>query len=361
MWKINEWINNYICVWKWWVWKSSMTWWLANLLSKKGKVLIADADSAPSSIDVHWFDSSITLDHKLHTRLFQVRENVSSLILWPIIPRIIKDKNHEKLNQYMDALLDKNYWLIPLLRLILQTNFYWIPADHKFFALVLQLIDLFIDNIYYSINIKEKELGIKKYKIKEWEFDYRIIDSENTSWFFDIVFTLENLQRTIQNMYTASNTTFWEIWTKMLIKWSDNLSKLSKSQSIKNPKECLRKFDIFKTMIETQTKILMVTRPWITEFNQLQLELLELKERWLNPENLILIINYYNKALKDSRNWTLHFVDSTKKFLDKQMAPWIDVKLIDCEFEQPDIQMAIEKKRYVIDRNFERIGDCLSR
>lgn len=356
-----EWFNNFICVWKWWVWKSSMTWWLANLLSKKWTVLIADTDSAPSSIDVHWFDSSVTEDYKLHTRIMQVRERISTLIIWPIIPRIINDHDHKILNMYMDELLNNEYWLLPLLRLILQTNFYWIPADHKFFALVLQLIELFMDNIYYSINIKKWEVWIEKKYINNENSEYRIIDSENTSSFFDIIFTLQNLQRTIKNIHTAAHTTFWELPTKALIKGSSNLNRLAKSKTIKNPKECFEKFAIFKHLIETRTKILMVTRPWITEFNQLQLELKELKERWLNPDNLTVIINYYKKALEDSRDWTIHFVDSARRFLDKEIAHWIEIKLIDCEFEQPDIQMEIEKKKAVIDRNFERVWECLAK
>lgn len=356
-----EWFDNCIVVWKWGVWKSSCAWWLANLFSKKWNVLITDTDSAPSSIDVFWYNSGITEDHKLHTRMFQVRDKINTLIIWPIIPRILNDPDHKKLNKYMDTLLNNEYWLLPLLRLILQTNFYWIPADHKFFALVLQLIELFIDEVYYSINIKPGEEWIKKVALDKNLSNFRIIDAENTSSFFDIVYALQSLTRTIENIHEAHNTTFWAIWTKAMIKWSANLGVLAESNVIKSPKGCLKKFELFKQMIETKTKILMVTRPWITEFNQLQLELKELKERNINPRNLAVVINYYNQAFQNSPESTRHFVDSVRRFLDSEINKEVEIKLIDCEFVQPDISDNLDHRKKVIDENFERVWECLAR
>lgn len=359
-----SWEKHYIVTWKWWVWKSSMTWWLANLLAKKWDVLIADIDSAPSSIDVHWFDSSVTDDYMLHTRIFQVRKKIASLLLWPVVPDEICYLNDDVLlNLFMDKLLNSDYWLLPMLRLQLHWNFYWLSWWHALFAKLLQLIDLFIENTYYGVNVKEWQLWNEK-SVLEWNiWEYRIIDSENTSGFFGMVWWLDKLQHTAEGMSKANSGSILDLKgvpLKALIKSTPNLRVLCESDIMKNPQLCEGKFRLFQEIVKNKLRVVMVTRPWITEFNQLKSELMILKKRWsVNLENVTVLINFYRDALMKSRDWTLHFVDSIKRFIAENIGQEVTVKLIDCEYIQPDIWLSQEEKIKIIDENFQRVWECI--
>lgn len=362
------WGDRFLVTWKWWVWKSSMTWSLANLLSQKWEVLILDTDSAPSSIDVHWFDWDITEDHMLHTRILQVRNRIASLLLWPIVPDEICYLNDDAfLNLFMDKLLNSDYWLLPMLRLELHWNFYWLWWWHALFAKLLQLIDLFIEDTYYSVNVKEWQLWNQRMKLWWDIWEYRIVDSENTSGFFGMVWWLDKLLHTVEAMDRASSGSVLNVKNflkdvplRAFIESTPNLRVLCESDIMKNPQLCESKFRLFQEIVKNRLRVVMVTRPWITEFNQLKSELKILRRRWsVNLENVTVLINFYRDALKKSRDWTMHFVDATKRFIAENIGQEVAVKLIDCDYVQPDIWLSQEEKVKIIDENFQRVWECL--
>lgn len=339
--------QNIIISWKWGVWKSTVSASLALYYSQQAlKVIAVDMDAAHSLWDSLWLDINWT---KTWTFSIDYNENLKLYFLSQIIPDLYNDPKHEKLNIFLDNLVDIEDSFLPLLRLAIHPSFVWMPLPHENAAYVLQLIELFRKNTIYKIDDKA---SVKK--IFEWSFEKRIIDSENTKWLIRVINSILSIQNTLQNInksfyWTTIQKLRWTV-TREAIKNQDNLHKLAQSDLVLNYKDYIWDVVWFHTEI-VKASVILVTQPWYNDLNQTLTEIKQLIRMWIVPKH-ILVNKFRDHFDKDSM--------STQKIYDelKKSFEWDNIWIspIDSRFNILNPWACESEKKEITRINLENIA-----
>jgi len=338
--------DHIITSWKWWVWKSTVSWALALDFSKTVKNTIAvDMDAAHSLWDSLWLEidesrnGTFSVDYDKKLKLY---------FLSQIIPDIYNDKNFEQLNWYLDNLLTEGDSILPLLRLAMHPHFSGMPLPHENAAYVLQLIELFENDTLYNIDEKQ---SIKQ--IINWKPEKIIIDSENTKWLIRVINSVLSIENTLKNLQSAFHwSTFekakWAI-TRQALKMQTNIHKLAKSELVKNQEKYSKQAIDFHSKI-VKASVIIVTQPWTNDLKQTLREIEDLWKMWMLPKHVL--VNKYNQHHDKSPKATKAIYQELLKNIPNSV--WLSV--IDSDFQVVNPENSKDEQKEIITQNLENIA-----